>query len=77
MDRGCDISFARRDARMAEVRELVEKYIPDPADKLALLLAVSEYGHAAASEAVEYVQGLIRETITAPVTNADADATLH
>ena len=50
---GAKIDFTERDARMAAVRAMVDRLVADVDDRVALLHAVAEYGHAAAMGAAD------------------------
>ena len=59
-DAGAKIDFTDRDARMAAVREMVDRLVADVDDRVALLHAVSEYGHAAAMGAADAMREAMR-----------------
>lgn len=57
------IKYTRRDARLRLVKELVNELVDDPDNRIRILHAVSEYGHAAAMEALDGAKSAISSTL--------------
>ena len=74
MDGDTKINFDRRDRHMAAVRAMVNTMVGDVDDRVMLLRAVSEYGHAAANEALDGARAAIRSVYGDPVAAGDTDA---
>lgn len=60
------MNFTRRDTRFAVVKELVNDIVPDLDSRIMILHAVSEYGHAAAMEALDGAKSAIRDVYGKP-----------
>lgn len=54
-----------RSARLVEVTEIAHALVPNVDDRLKLLIAIIEYGHAAASEAADEMRKAMREAYAA------------